>query len=113
MLAIAVGDAHCEAAAGMVDALIVADVSRMASLIIMGQLLYCGDAASLLWLQRIDRANVFAGFGTCLFERPVRGETCVFADSTDAARNDNSWQACTRRERLALLGLIAADQPRR
>jgi hypothetical protein len=42
MAAIAGGDAHCEAAAGTVDALIVADVSRMASLIIMGQLQCCG-----------------------------------------------------------------------
>src|SRR6185369_378608 len=50
-------------------ALIVADVSRMASLIIMGQLQCGGMLRYHLRLQRIDCANAFAGFGTCLFER--------------------------------------------
>src|SRR5258705_5981831 len=73
----AVGGAHCEAAAGTVDALIAADVSRMASLIIMGQLVCCGMLRCLLRFQRIDRANAFADSGTCLFERHTRDALCV------------------------------------
>jgi hypothetical protein len=75
----AFGAAHCEAAAGTVNVLIVADVSRMTSLIIMGQLQYCRMLRNHLRLQQIYRANAFAGFGTCLFERHLRDEVCVFA----------------------------------
>ena len=84
--AIAAGDAHCEAAAGRVDALNIADASRMASLIIMGQLHYCGKLRCLLWLQRIVCANVLAGFGMLLLDWYMQDEAFVFFESPDTAR---------------------------
>ena len=78
----------------------------------MGQLQYRGMLRHFLRLQRPDRANVLAGFGTRLLQWHVRDDDWV-AKSPNPVCNHNSWQVCTRGERLALLRLITPDQPRR
>jgi hypothetical protein len=102
---IAFGDVQGEAAAGTAKVMIVADVSRMASLIIMGQLRIVGCCDTFYGFSELIARMALLVLGRVCCNG-MCGTATEVARSPDAACNHNPWQECTRGERLALLKLI-------